>query len=353
MPLRLHRFWHKNNHNNSPMEVGMANGLSRREFLEKSALAGLGAVALGSQAAAAGPMPTRILGKTGATVSILAMGCGSRLLMYKTEEAAVEALNVALDSGISYLDTAYGYGDGRSESWVGQVAKTRRKGFFLATKIETRDGDTARRILEGSLKRLQTDQIDLIHVHSLRDADDLAKVEAKNGVLNALYKLKEEKVTRFVGITSHYDPEILKTAIERHNFDCVQMALNAAMQGMTSGEHGMVLNPAIRTSFQHVALPVARQKNMGILAMKIMGQEGLLGSGPEKSSAAKLLEYTWSLPVAAAVVGMPDHQMIRENASFARAFRPMSKDEMRSFSRRIADVNKMALDLRFREHVDC
>lgn len=210
----------------------MANRYSRREFLEKSSLAGLAAAALGSEAAATNAMPTRVLGKTGVRISILALGCGSRLLMYRTEEAAVQAINVALDSGITYLDTAYGYGDGRSEGWVGQVAKTRRKDFFLATKIEPRDGDTARRILEGSLTRLQTSQIDLIHVHSLMGKDDLVKIEASDGVLNALYKMRAEKLTRFVGITCHSDPAVLKTALERHDFDCVQMALNAAKQGM-------------------------------------------------------------------------------------------------------------------------
>ncbi len=330
----------------------MANRLSRREFLGTSALAGLGAAALRTEASAAAAMPTRILGKTGARVSILALGCGSRLQMYRTAEAAVAAINLALDSGISYLDTAYGYGQGLSEGWVGQVARTRRKEFFLATKIEPRDGDTARRILEGSLKRLQTDQIDLIHVHALMNEDDLAKIEARNGVLNALYKMRDEKLTRFIGITSHYNPEVLRTAIERHDFDCTQMALNAAMQGMTGGEHGMVLNPAIKTSFERIVLPVARKKNMGILAMKVMGQEALLGSAPEKTSASKLLQYSWSLPVAACVVGMPKHEMIRQNAELAKNFRPMSKDEMRDFSGRIAGANKTALDMSFRDHVD-
>ena len=331
----------------------MAKRYSRRKFLEQSTLAGLAAAALGSEAGAAKPMPTRVLGRTGAHVSILALGCGSRLLMYRTDEAAVEAINLALDSGITYLDTAYGYGDGRSESWVGQVAKTRRKEFFLATKIEPRDGDTARRILEGSLKRLQTSQIDLIHVHALMDADDLTKIEAQNGVLNALYKMRDEKLTRFVGITCHNDPEVLKTALERHEFDCVQMALNAARQGMKDGECGMVPNPAISTSFEQVALPVARRKNLGILAMKIMGQEALIGSGSDKGSVSKLLQYSWSLPVAAAVVGMPTHEMIRQNALLARNFDPMPEDEMRDFSHRISGANKMALDLKFRDHVDC
>ncbi len=273
--------------------------------------------------------------------------------MYSGEDAAVAALNLALDSGISYFDTAYGYGEGRSETWVGQVAKTRRKEFFLATKIEPRDGDTALRILEGSLKRLQTDQIDLIHVHALHNADDLAKVEAKNGVLNALYKLREQKVTRFIGITSHYNPAVLRTAIERHDVDCIQIALNAAMQGMTSGSDGMVLNPAMTSSFQETVLPIAQQKNLGILAMKVMGQEGLLGTGPSKSHAANLLRYTLSLPVAAAVVGMPKLEMIRQNAAFGRTFAPMSDGQMKEFSGRMAAANKLALDRKFSEHVDC
>jgi len=334
------------------MEVSMGEKVSRREFLEKSALFGAVAALGAGNGPASEKMPTRVLGKTGVRVSILALGCGSRLLSYKSTEAAVAAINLALDSGISYLDTAYGYGQGRSETWVGQVAKTRRKEFFLATKIEPRDGDMAMRILEGSLKRLQTDRIDLIHVHSLRDDDDLARVEAKGGVLQALYKLRDQKVTRFIGMTSHYDPSVLKTAIERHDLDCVQMALNAALQGMTPGAHGMTLNPAIPVSFERVALPAARKKNLGILAMKVTGQEALLGTGSGKSDVAHLLRYTLSLPVAAAVVGMPTLGMIRQNAAWARSFTPMTENEMKQFSGRIAAANKLALDLKFQSHVD-
>ena len=203
------------------------------------------------------------------------------------------------------------------------------------------------------MKRLQTDQIDLIHVHALMGPDDLAKIEAQNGVLNALYKMRDEKLTRFVGITCHHDPVVLKTALERHDFDCVQMALNAALQGMTGGEHGMVLNSAIKTSFEQLALPVARKKNLGILAMKITGQEMLVGTGADKSDMEKLLQYALSLPVASAVVGMPSHDMIRQNAELARNFQSMPAEEMRNFSRRMAAAHKLALDLKFREHADC
>lgn len=330
----------------------MADRLSRRQFLGESALAGV-AVALAADTNTNTTLPTRVLGKTGARVTILAMGCGSRLLSYEKEDAAVEALNLALDLGVRYLDTAYGYGNGKSETWVGQVMKHRRKGVFLVTKINVRGGEEAKKILEGSLKRLQTDQVDLIHIHSLTDEDDLAKIEAKDGVLNVLYKLRDQKVTRFIGVTSHTDPTVLKTALERHDFNCTQMALNAALQGLTSGKGKMVLNPAMKTSFEHVALPVAKKKNLGILAMKIMGQEELLGSGAGKGDPSKLLQYTLSLPVAAAVVGMPKLEFVRQNIAWAKDFKPMSKSEMKQFSQRLADANKVALDRKFRDHIDC
>jgi hypothetical protein len=331
----------------------MAKRLSRREFLETSALAGAAATgAFSSTGAAETALPTRLLGHTGEKVTILALGCGSRLLSYEKEEAAVEAINLALDLGIRYLDTAYGYGNGRSETWVGQVMKNRRRGVFLATKINARAGDEAARILEGSLKRLQTDHVDLIHVHSLTDEADLAKIEEKGGVLDVLHKLRDQKVTRFIGITSHTDPAVLATALERHDFNCVQMALNAALQGMASGKGKMVLNPGVKTSFELVALPVARKKNLGILAMKSMAQDDLIGAPPRKADPAKLLQYTLSLPVAACVVGMPSLAMIRGNVAVAAAFKPMPKDEMKRFSEAMADANKLALDRRFLHHSD-
>src|SRR5207245_5576353 len=134
----------------------------------------------------------------------------------------------------------------------------------------------AMQILESGLKRLQIDQYDLVHIHSLTNNDDLAKIEAKGGVLEAVQKLKDQKVTRFIGITSHTDPEVLAKALERHDFDCTQMALNAAMVGMKNGKGGMEINEAMKTSFQTIALPVANRKKMGVIAMKVFAQEGLL-----------------------------------------------------------------------------
>jgi aryl-alcohol dehydrogenase-like predicted oxidoreductase len=317
--------------------------ISRRDFLGTAALTGSAALA------ASGAMPTRILGRTGARVSILAMGGGSRFLMYRDEDKALEALNRAFDLGISYMDTAYSYGNGLSEERVGKVMKTRRNGIFLATKIDARKGDEAQRIVEGGLKRMQTDHLDLIHVHSLTDERDLAAVEAPDGILNVLLKLRDEKVTRFIGITSHTDPVVLKTALERHDFDCTQMALNAARVGMQSGKGGMVPNPALKTSFEDVALPVARQKQMGVIAMKIFAQEALVGQAPP----AKLLYYPLSLPgVTLAVAGMPKFEFIDQNVALAKAFQPLPAAEMQQLSASLSARNKVALDRFFSTHVD-
>jgi uncharacterized protein len=298
-------------------------------------------------------IPTRVLGKTGAKVTIIGMGCGSRFLSYGDEDNALKALNLAIDCGIGYLDSAYGYNRGQSETWVGKVMKTRRKEVFLATKIEPRNGDEAMKSLDTVLKRLQTDQIDLISIHSLSDENDLAQIEAKDGILNTLYKLRDQKVIRFVGITSHTDPVVLKTALERHDFDCTQMALNAAQQGMRGiGGGNQTLNPAIKTSFELVALPVAVKKNLGIIGMKVYAQEALLAPGPKQKDPVKLFRYTLSLPIATAIVGMPMHEHIRQNVLWAKAFKPLSSGEMKDYAHETAEQYKASIDLKFAGHVD-
>jgi predicted aldo/keto reductase-like oxidoreductase len=312
----------------------------------------LGGIAAGVSSAATidkdRKIPTRVLGKTGVRVSIVAFGGGSRFLMYKDEDKALEAVNRALDLGITYMDTAYGYGDGKSEERIGKVMKTRRKGIFVATKINKRSGDEAMRVLEGSLKRLQVDQIDLIHIHSLTDEADLAAVEAKGGVLETVLKLRDQKVTRFIGITSHTNPVVLAQALERHDFDCTQMALNAAMVGMKDGAGRMVINEAMKPSFQTIALPVANRKKMGVIAMKVFAQEGLLGQAPLE----KLMYYSLSLPVTLVTLGMPKPEYIDHNVELAKAFKPLSKGEMQDLSTRLSDKNKAAFDRFLSTHVD-
>ena len=166
----------------------------------------------------------------------------------------------------------------------------RRGEVFLATKIFPRKSDEAMRVVEASLKRLQTDHVDLLHVHGLEHDDDLRAIEAPGGLLKLVYKLRDQKVALAAGITSHADPATLKTAIERHDFDCVQMALNAGLTGMKNSTTGFGVNPMDQlNSFESVVLPVAVRKNMGIIAMKVFAQDYLVG----KASADKLLGYSF------------------------------------------------------------
>jgi aryl-alcohol dehydrogenase-like predicted oxidoreductase len=321
--------------------------ISRREFLGTAAIAGLSAGPLAAETGSNG-MPMRVLGKTGARVSMLGFGGGSRYLMYKAEDAALAAAARALDLGINYIDSADDYGNHLSEQRIGKVIKGRRDGIFLVSKVTPRSGDEAKRSMELTLKALDVDHLDLLHIHQLGDEDDLAQVEAKGNVLDQLLKFRDQKMTRFIGITSHANPATLKTALERHDFDCTQMALNAGQVAMMNGRGGMVPNKAMKLSFETVALPVALRKKMGVLGMKIFAQEALVGQAP----AEKLLAYTWSLPVAAAVVGMPKMEQIDENVRLAKSFQQMPSAEMKELSTRLSARNKEALDRFFQHHVD-
>jgi len=324
-------------------------GVTRREFVKSGVAGGLAAGPLAAADGPKGALPTRVLGKTGMRVSILAMGGGNRFLQYRDEDKALEALRKALDLGITYIDTSDSYGNHLSEERIGKGIKGRREGIFLATKVTERNGAETARIVEKSLKSLSVDRIDLVHIHSLSTAEDLTSIESRGGVLEQLMKLRDQKLVRFIGITSHSDPVVLKTALERHPFDCTQMALNGALLGMTNGPGGgLTPNALSNPSFQAVALPVANRKNIGVIAMKIFAQDALTG----QATAEKLLYYSLSLPVAAAVVGMPKLEHIEENVRLVKAFRPLPAAEMQRLSQTLSTRNKASLDLYFRSHVD-
>jgi predicted aldo/keto reductase-like oxidoreductase len=309
--------------------------ISRRDFIGTAAL---GAVA--APLVSATGMPMRTLGSTGTQVSILAFGGGSRFVGYP-EEKGLEVLNHALDLGITYVDTADSYGsNGESQIRIGKVLKARgRKGLWLASKIGPRKYDDFMRTLDISLKRLQVDYVDLLHVHALMGPDDLEAVSAKDGAYAAAVKAKLEKKARFIGITCHAYPDVLKTALERHDFDCTQMALNAAMRGQVKGA---------APSFETTALPVALRKKMGVTAMKIFAQDALVGQAPPE----KLIQYSMSLPVAAAVIGMPKPEHVEHNVHVAKSFKPMPPDEMKRISGDLSAKNSMALHHFFQNHVD-
>jgi predicted aldo/keto reductase-like oxidoreductase len=320
--------------------------ISRREFLEGTALASATAALAAGQDAKTG-MPMRTLGKTGARVSVVAFGSGSRWLAYKEEDKAIAAMKRALDAGVTYIDTAYAYGNGESERRIGLFLPEIRDKVFLATKIPDRGGDEAMKRIEDSLKRLRTDKLDLLHIHSLTSEEDLAAIEKKGNVLDVLRKMRDQKVTRFIGITCHTDPRVLATALDRNDFDCTQMALNAAKAGQARGIS--FLGEKHDYSFEQNALPVANRKKMGVIAMKIFAQDGLAGKAPVE----KLISYSLSLPVTAVVLGMPKLEFIDQNISVAKSFKPMPPAEMRQLSDQLAGEHKARLDHYFSDHVDC
>ena len=318
---------------------------SRREFLQSAAAL----AAANSLSGAEAKLPRRLLGKTGEHVSILAFGSGQRFYTTRNEEDAVRFVAQAVEAGITYFDTADSYAGGRSEQLLGRGFQARggKQGLFLATKISSRDGATVQATIERSLKNLQVDQVDLVHIHSLENEDDLARIEAKGGVLEALLKAREQKLTRFIGISSHDAPAAMKLALERHDFDCCQMALNAAMADMIGTTRPVTAGDQ---SFEALALPVAQRKNMGVIAMKVFARDAL--SGQPEATARNLLYYALSLPVATAVVGLPTVQHLEENIRLVQAFQPLTKAAMQQLSQALSTRNKTALVEFFRHHVD-
>ncbi|HVG38460.1 MAG TPA: aldo/keto reductase [Pyrinomonadaceae bacterium] len=315
--------------------------INRRKFMEGAAVSVTSVAALSgclTAAPAAAKLPRRALGRTNASVSVLAFGCGSRFMMYRDEAEAARVINEAIDAGITYLDTAAAYGDGLSETRLGPVLKSRRREVWLASKIpeRSRTRDAALREAEQSLKRLQTDHFDLLHIHSLTSEEDLARIEAPNGVLKALYELREQKVARFIGMTSHTDGAVMAKAIERHDLDCVQMAMN----------------PARANNFEELALPAARKKNLGVILMKVTAQEKILGAGPGRADIKSLVRYALGLPgVATAVIGMPRREHLAENVEIASNFQPLTQNEIIDLRQRVAPA-QARVEQFFAQHHD-
>ena len=316
----------------------MKSRWSRREFLKSTATL----MVLGAADGALGASPSqpalakRRLGKTGEMVSIIGFGLGSRFCSIPDEDAAQALLEHALALGINYFDTAGSYTrrplERLSEKRLGEFSKKRRKDIFLATKIDPRDHEGALRSVETSLKFLQTDYLDLIQIHSLSDLNDLDRIGSANGVLAAIQQLKDQKVTRFIGITGHHDGEVMTEALRRHDFDTVLMALNAAQSANPVAARKMVAIP----SFEQSTLPLALQKNMGILSMKVMGQGMLVGNGAGRASPSELLQFNLSQPAACVVIGCEQMAPLEQNVQAAQSFTPMSENDKQKLQEKVA-----------------
>jgi aryl-alcohol dehydrogenase-like predicted oxidoreductase len=308
----------------------MSKKVDRRTFL-RTGLAGTAGLGLGLLAGARQPlsaqpadqeMPKRILGRTGYSAAIFSLG-GQATLEHSSRvarEMAVAIINRALDLGVNYCDTAPLYGP--SQDYYGEVLKTRRKETFLASKTDDRTRDGSLRLLENSLKRLQTDHLDLWQLHHVGSRDDLDAAFRKGGALEALVKARDEKMVRFLGITGHYDPASLSEGIRRFDFDCVLMALNAA------DRHHL--------PFQEDLLQQAVNKKMGIIGMKVPARGRLLQQAG--LSMKECVGYVWTLPVSTVIIGCDSVEQLEQNVSLAKGFQPLSPSAMAKIESRTRET---------------
>jgi len=302
------------------LEVNMKmKDISRRDFIKSSAAATV-AIGLGSQIGCGKEnqydskgLPTRKFGNTGVEIPLIVIGAGSRFMAVDNEEKQHEILNYALDNGLYYWDTASNYrkDDVYSETVLGKVLKDRRKEVFLSTKVHDRTADGAKKLIEQSLKRLQTDYLDICQVHLIQNFDDAENLGADNGVYNVLRDYKEQGVFRFIGFTGHKSAEGMKAAAENYDFDTMLIALNHYQQG--------------KEKFEESAVPTAGKKGMGVLAMKVIRPRETV----ENLKAIDLIKYALSLDhVSAAVIGIDSMEVLKENIELIQNFKPLPTEEM-------------------------
>lgn len=258
------------------------------------------------------PMPTRPLGKTGYDVTIFSLGGQATIEQPGRRDDAVEIINRALDLGVNYIDTAAQYGQGVSEEYIGIVMKERRDEVFLATKSHDHTYDGTMRLVEQSLRRLQTDYIDLYQHHYVIGYDELEQLQQKNSARQAFEKLKDEGVIGHIGITGH-SSKVLSDAIEDYPYECVLITLNAARAVMNDPDH-------LDRFFK-----LTTEKDIGVIAMKVFGGGRILDRG---LSARQLLMYAMSYPVSTAVAGISVIPHLEENVRTASLFEQLSDEEM-------------------------
>lgn len=253
-------------------------------------------------------MEQRAFGRTGERFPILSFGAQRIVDEHGcSEEEALRMVHYALDRGIIYFDTAWIYSFGQSEERVGKVARERRKEMWLATKAWSRDRDEARGQLEESLRRLQTDHVDEWRMHNVWSLEELDKLTARRGALEAAVKARDEGLVRYISISGHTNPQVQIEALERFPFDSVLCATS-------------VLDHFI-FSFGEEFLPVANAKDVAVIGMKVMG----LGSLAHMYDRA--LRYTFGLPISTAIVGMDNMEQLEKNIAVAESYRPLSDEE--------------------------
>jgi len=302
---------------------------TRRNFVQGLGAIGAGMMMEGAQAQQA--IPKRPLGKTGLQVAVLGLG-GYHLGSADSDDEANRIVAEAIDAGINFFDNAWEYHEGKSETRMGNALKGKRDQVVLMTKVCThgRKKDVAMRMLEESLKRLQTDHLDVWQVHEVVYDNDPELIFAKDGAIEALEMAKKQGKVRFVGFTGHKDPSIhLKMLSHDYAFDTVQMPLNCF-----DGTY---------RSFETQVLPELNKRGIAPLGMKSLG-----GSGESVKNGAvtaqEALRYAMSLPVAVTISGMESLDVLHQNLEVARGFQPMPARELSALRTR---VKQYASDGRF------
>lgn len=319
------------------------NELNRRTFLKRTIGTGLLMAGSGllpscsvfrmagttSPAYDAKGLPTAVLGKTGVRIPRIALGLGSRFCSVESDEEAHELLVYALDNGLYYWDTAWAYDNKTlniiSEERVGEVVKSRRNEVFLSTKVTSRDPDEAMRQIESSLKRLQTDHLDLLKIHSVQTAADVATLKEKGNLIDILEKLKAQGVCRFIGFSGHSDAVAMKMMAETGVFDSMLMAMN---------HYGMESNSQKR---QELAIPAAKKQGTGVMLMKVVRPRETV----KELLPQDLIKYALSLNGPDGIVlGVDSLEIIKSNLEILRNFKPMEEQKMKEMAQQLTPFHK-------------
>jgi len=303
--------------------------VTRREFLEMGVAAGL-AVGTENIAWAADTkteVPRRTLGRTGEKVSMVGLG-GYHIGSQKDEQESIRIIRTALDSGINFLDNCWDYNGGESEMRMGKALRDGyRQRAFVMTKIDGRTKRAAAEQIEESLRRLQTDRIDLLQFHEIIRMEDPDRVFAAGGGMEAAVEAQKAGKIRYIGFTGHKSPDIhlkmLETAdAHQFHFDTVQMPLNVM--------------DAHYNSFGQKVLPVLVKKEIGVLGMKPMGDGLILRS--KTVEPIECLHYAMSLPTSVVITGCDSVARVEQAVTAAKTFKPMSETQVAALLAKTKDA---------------
>lgn len=266
-------------------------------------------------------LPTAMLGSTGVQIPRIAIGLGSRFCTIEKADDAYNLLNFTLDNGLYYWDTAWSYSNSKlgftSEERLGEVLGSRRNEVFLSTKVPSRDPNEAMRQIEQSLKRLKTDHLDMLKIHDVQTMADVAKLSEKGNLIDLLVRLKEQKITRFIGFSGHTEATALKAMAEKGVFDSMLMAMN---------HYNQATNPQNRLE---LAIPAAKNNGMGVMLMKIVRPRETVKELDPKD----LVRYGLSLKGPDGIVlGMESMEVVKSNLEILRNFKPMEESRMKELS---------------------